>query len=144
MNKITEEEIIQFLKEETYEEVITSETDIFNECGVSGDDSHELIEKYHTEYNVDMSNYLWYFHCDEEGSWNSIGGSFFKPPNERVSRISITPKMLTEFANSKKWEINYPKHVLPKKRYDLIINQIIIILLLIFLLYKYVLRKYIF
>ncbi len=58
MNKINEEEIFQFLKEETYEEVITSETDIFNECGVSGDDSHELIEKYHTKYNVDMSNYF--------------------------------------------------------------------------------------
>jgi hypothetical protein len=45
MDKITEEEIIQFLKEETYEEVITSEADVFNECGISGDVFWELIEK---------------------------------------------------------------------------------------------------
>ncbi len=43
MNNITEVEIIQFLREETYEEVIRSETDIFSECGISGY-SHELID----------------------------------------------------------------------------------------------------
>jgi hypothetical protein len=99
MNNITDEEIIQFLKEETYDEVITAETDIFNECRISGDDSHELIEKYQMEYGVDMSNYLWYFHCDEEGS-SFITSMFFKPPYKRVTRIPITPKMLTNFANS--------------------------------------------
>lgn len=98
MNNITEVEIIQFLNEETYEEVISSETDIFNECGISGDDSHELIEKYQMKYSVDMSTYLWYFHCDEEGL-RSIGGMFFKTPYKRVIRIKVTPKMLTDFAN---------------------------------------------
>lgn len=140
MNKITEEEIIQFLKEETYEDTITSETDIFNECGISGDDSHELIEKYQMKYNVDMSTYLWYFHCDEEGT-NFITGMFFKPPYKRVTRIPITPKMLTDFANSKIWKIDYPEHKLPKYRYDMIINYIFFLIILIWLISSLI-RKY--
>ncbi len=47
-----------------------------------------------------MSNYLWYFHCNEEGT-GSIGGMFFNTPYKSVNRIPVTPKMLTEFANSK-------------------------------------------
>jgi Protein of unknown function (DUF1493) len=140
MDNITEEEIIHFLKEETYEEEITSETDIFNECGISGDDSHELIEKYQMKYNVDMSNYLWYFHCDEEGS-TFITGMFFKPPYKRVTRIPITPKMLTDFANSKIWKIDYPEHKLPKYRYDMIFNQVLFLVILIWLISSSI-RKY--
>ncbi len=131
--EIPEKEIIDFLKEETYEDEITSDTDIFNECGVSGDDSHELIEKYHLKYNVDMSNYLWYFHCDEEGS-TFITGMFFKPPYKRVTRMPIIPKMLTDFANSKTWKIDYPEHTSTKKRYDILINQIAFLMILIWLI----------
>lgn len=138
--KTSEDEIIQFLKAETCEDKITSDTDIFNDCGISGDDSHELIEKYHIKYNIDMSNYLWYFHCDEEGS-SFITGMFFKPPYKRVTRIPVTPKMLTEFANSKKWKIDYPEHNLPKKRYDLLINQIVFSIILIWLIFSLI-RKY--
>ena len=140
MNNINEEEIIQFLKVETYEEVITSQTDIFNECGISGDDCHELIEKYQIKYSVDISNYLWYFHFDEEGS-TLITGMFFKPPYKRVTRIPITPKMLTKFANSKKWNIDYPEHKLPKYRNDIIFNQIVLLIILIWLIYSLA-RKY--
>ena len=141
MNKITEEEIIQFLKEETYEEVITSETDIFNECGVSGDDCDELLEAYQKKFDVNMTGYLWYFHCDEEGMGN-IGGTFFQPPNERVERIPVTPKMLSEFANSKIWKIDYPEHNLPKKRYDLLINQTIFFIILIWLISSLIMKYF--
>jgi hypothetical protein len=133
MSRITEEEIIQFLKEETYEDSITSDTDIFNDCGVNGDDSHELIKKYLIKYNIDTANYLWYFHCDEEGR-GSIGGMFFKAPYKRVNRIPVTPKMLTEFANSKKWKIDYPEHTLPKYRFDILINQILFLIIIIWLI----------
>ena len=131
---VAEEEITQFLKQETYEDKITSETDVFRECGVSGDDCDELLHSFQEKYNVDMTEYLWYFHHEEEGSWNSIGGSFFKSPNERVKRIPITPKMLTEFANSKKWKIYYPEHKLPKYRYDIYINWIFLISLILLII----------
>ena len=131
---VAEEEIIQFLKQETYEDKITSETDVFRECGVSGDDCDELLHSFQEKYNVDMTEYLWYFHHEEEGSWNSIGGSFFKSPNEQVKRIPITPKMLTEFANSKKWNVNYPEHKLPKHRYDIYINWLFLISIIVLII----------
>jgi hypothetical protein len=85
-----------------------------------------MIEKYAKKYNVDMSAYLWYFHTDEEG-FNSIGGQFFKPPYERVTRIPVTPQMLADFIVTKKWKVDYPAHEIPKHRTDLIINKIILI-----------------
>jgi hypothetical protein len=121
----TVDEIIDFLTDLAGTDKINSDSDIFNDVGMVGDDFHEMIEKYSKKYSVDMSGYLWYFHTDEEGS-SSIGGAFFPPPYERVKRISVTPLMLTNFANQRKWDIQYPEHTLPKKRYDLCVNTIIV------------------
>jgi len=104
-------------------------TDIFKDMGVVGDDFHEMIEKYSKKHQVDMSDYLWYFHTNEEGQ--SIGGTFFKPPYERVSRIPVTPQMLADFILTKKWKVEYPKHEIPKQRTDLLINKIILIVFVI-------------
>lgn len=128
---ILEQEIINFIEKEFWESNLNSNSDVFAKVGVSGDDCDDLMITYQKKYQVDMSEYLWYFHHEEEGSWNTIGGSFFQRPNERVKRIPITPKMLTEFANSKKWTVDYPEHNLPKYRYDIIINWSFIILLII-------------
>ena len=120
----TTNEIIDFVKETTGWDNITKDTDIFDN-GIVGDDFHELIEKFAEKYSVDMTNYLWYFHADEEGwSW-SFGKLFFAPPYKRVQRIAVTPSLLTEFANKGKWDIEYPKHNIPEKRYDLLINKFV-------------------
>jgi hypothetical protein len=112
--------------------------DIFEDMGVVGDDFHEMIEKYSTKYQVDMADYLWYFHTNEEG--HNIGGDFFIPPYERVKRIPVTPQMLADFIPTKKWKVEYPIHEIPKKRTDLAINKIIIIIffvgLAIWFIYK--------
>lgn len=118
------EELIGFLKELSGADKIKPTTDIFEDILV-GDDFHEMVEKYAKKYSVEMKGYLWYFHTDEENAWNSIGAYFFKPPYQRVERIPVTPSMLTDFANRGKWDINYPQHTLPKRRYDILINQIL-------------------
>lgn len=107
-----------------------SNTDIFGEMGIIGDDFHEVIETYAKKYKVDMSGYLWYFHADEEGS-GGIGAAFFKPPYDRIKRIPVTPSMLADFSETKQWKINYPPHKIPKRRIDLIINAMLLIALLI-------------
>lgn len=119
-----EEEIIELIKSKTGADIVTSETDIFKDLGVVGDDFDELMADYQVKYNVKMDKYLWYFHADEEG--HSIGGFFFKAPNARVSRIPVTPKMLTEFASKKEWSIDYPDHKLPKYRWDIVFNQVLV------------------
>ncbi len=126
------EDLIEFIKMLSGSKKVESNSDIYSEIRMGGDDFNEMIEKYATKYSVDMTNYLWYFHSDEEGQ--NFGGLFFKPPYCRVNRIPVTPSMLADFANKSKWDIQYPEHKLSKKRYDLIINQIIVITFLIGLL----------
>ncbi len=115
--------IIGFLKELSGLQDIKSESDIFADLGMTGDDFHEMIDKYSKRYSVNMEKYLWYFHTNEEGF--NTGALFFKPPYKRVKRISITPQLLTEFANKGIWDMPYPDHNLPKRRYDIIVNQIL-------------------
>ena len=63
------DEIKSFIVDKTgcEQHVVTSNCDLMNDLGCSGDDFHELIEDYAKKYGVNMDNYLWYFHTDEEG-----------------------------------------------------------------------------
>ena len=140
MNKYSEENILSFLTDLLGCEKITSQTDIFEDLGVVGIDFHEMMEKYAEKFNVDMTSYLWYFHSGEEGL--SIGREFFKSPYDRVNRIPVTPKMLTEFANKTYWDIAYPDHKLPKRRWDILINQGLAIGLFIWLLVKWLMSYF--
>lgn len=126
---ITEQEIIDFITKEFWESKLTSDSDVFSEVGIDGDDCDEFLQKYSEKYSVNMNDFLWYFHYQDEASLTSfnIGGSLFKSPNQSVTMIPITPKMLTEFANSKKWSVDYPEHKLPKHRYDIYVYWIFLI-----------------
>lgn len=129
---ITEKEIIDFIETEFWKSNLQSDSDIFTLLKIDGDDCDDLLSKYSEKYDVDMNGFLWYFHYQEEGSLTfNFGNIFFKNPHNRVKEIPITPKMLAEFAVSKKWDINYPKHELPKYRYDIIINYLIIAVLIL-------------
>jgi hypothetical protein len=121
----TVDEVIIFLKEVTGAKKIDIGSDIFYDIGVVGDDFDEMMHEFAEKFSVDMDQYLWYFHGDEEGSIGSIGGFFFAPPYKRVNRIPVTPILLTEVANKGKWDIEYPDHRLPKWRFDVYINQAI-------------------
>lgn len=124
---VTLKDIIGLISEKTGAKPgeISEHTDIFAHLGVCGDDFHELIEEYARRFQVDMTSYLWYFHADEEGQ--NIGGLFFKPPYARVERLPVTPDLLKTFANTRKWGLDYPEHQVPKKRYDLIFNQVMVL-----------------
>ena len=108
-------EIRNFLEDYSGVYAEDPDIDIFKDMGVTGDDFHEMIENYSKKYNVDMTDYLWYFHTNEEG-YMSIGGQLFKPPYEKVRRIPVTPKMLADFIMIKKWDLKYPPHEIPKHR----------------------------
>jgi hypothetical protein len=122
--KPTLENIIDFIVDTTGFKSINPNTDIVIDVGCSGDDWHELIDKYSEKFSVDISNYLWYFHTHEEGL-GSIGGIIFKSPDQRVRRIKITPKDLFNMAQIGIWNLDYPDHFIPKKRHDLTINMVV-------------------
>ena len=129
-------EIVEFLKNQTGCDTVLDNSDVTEDLGVDGDDFDDLVLNFSKKFNVDTSSCLWYFHCSEEGSWNSIGGTFFESPDKRVKHIPVTPLMLLEFAHKGKWVIKYPDHKLPKKRYDILINQLLIAVFVVFLIYK--------
>ncbi len=130
MNKLNE--IIYFVKDILGIDEIELESDIFK-LGVVGDNFHEMIDKYTKIYELDMTEYLWYFHADEEGQ--NLGAIFFKPPYLKVERIPVTPKLLAKYAKTKKWTIKYPKHKLPNKRYDINISKIFLIISIILIIW---------
>src|SRR5690606_36056614 len=129
------DEIQSFIADKTGCDIIevTEDCDIHNDLGCTGDDFNELMQVYSSTFNVKMDTYLWYFHMDEEGQ--NFGGTFFKPPNERVEHIPVTPQLLLDFANKGSWDITYPEHKLPKRRYDMIINQVLVGLFVAYLIY---------
>jgi len=131
-------EILKYVANHTgwAEGEVLENSDIVTDLRCDGDDFGELIDKFSKDYNVDISTYRWYFHHTEEGSWNSIGGTIFRPPDKRVKRIPVTPGMLLEFARSGKWDIQYPDHKVPQRRYDIIINQLLVAVFLSILIYK--------
>ncbi len=134
-------EIIEFIHQETGL-AINEDFDITGSLGVYGDDFFDLMEAFSVKFGVNMDNFLWYFHSGDEGV-NFPGRALFKPPYEHVKRIPITPTMLCQFANARYWNLNYPPHHIPKKRFDLLINRIFfgaisaLILLILFLKYCY-------
>jgi len=134
----TSESIFQFLNKYSNGKPLHLETDIVNSLDIYGDDIDELLADFANTFKVDMSQYLWYFHTEEEGQ--NLGGLFFKSPNRRVRRIPITPQMLLEFANTGKWNVNYPIHKLPKYRIDLLINFILFIVVIWLIVYYWLIK----
>jgi hypothetical protein len=124
MEKNSVDAIIDFLKEELGVDNIHPDTDIIKDLEVSGDEFFEMLADYARAFNVNVNEYLWYFHSEEESVFN-VGALFFAPPNRRVQRIPVTPNMLAEFAQQKKWHLNYPEHRIPTRRMDLIINRVV-------------------
>ncbi len=130
--------IIAFVENQTGSESALPDSDITDDLGVDGDDFFDLVKAFSEHFNVDISTCLWYFHCAEEGSFNNIGSCFFRSPEQRVKHIPVTPLMLFEFANRGKWDIDYPEHKLPKRRYDLVINQVLVGGFIIYIVLRYV------
>jgi len=105
---------------------VKENSDIVNDLRITRDDLHDLMQLYAVKFNVNMNNYLWYFHTTEEGDPFSLGGLIFPPPYKKVKRIPLTPNMLLDYAKKGNWELKYPEHRLMSRRYDIITNQILV------------------
>jgi acyl carrier protein len=107
--------------------ILKPDSDLFEDFGVFGDDLFELIDEFSEKYDVNIDNFLWYFHSPEEAS--SLFGIIFSPPNKRVSRIAITPDILVQYDNQKCWRLEYPAHEIPKRRWDILLSQLLFLAL---------------
>lgn len=128
MKEYTTKEITDFVCEFiACKETVSPATELEKGMGITGDDFDELIQKYSEKFNVDMTDYKWFFHTVEESCNISI---LFKSPDKYVENIPVTIKMLIEFANSGKWDVKYPEYEIPPARYDIYESYIIYALIL--------------
>lgn len=129
--------ITQFILDECdYDDQLEPDEDIFRRIGITGDDADDFLLAFKTTFDVDMQNYLWYFHSEEEGALN-LGGLFFKSPDRLVTRIPITPRVLSESINAKKWLVQYSEHTIPKFRGDLTLNRTLALAAVVMLIWTF-------
>ncbi|WP_188315868.1 DUF1493 family protein [Chitinophaga agrisoli] len=126
-------QILKFVKDQTGADEVLENSDINRDLGCDGDDFDELISKFAREYNVDTSSCLWYFHCTEEAN---IIWSISNSPDKYVTHIPVTPLMLLEFAQKGKWDLQYPEHTVPTRRYIFIPMLLLAASLLTFAIYQ--------
>lgn len=112
-----------------YDQSLTGGDDIFLIVRITGDDADDFMVRFADRFSVDMANYRWYFHHEEEGS--NFGGLFFKSPDQRVDYIPITIDLLADAVREKRWPIEYPTFELPRARKDILINQSIVAICLL-------------
>ncbi|MCG8493882.1 MAG: DUF1493 family protein [Sneathiellales bacterium] len=105
--------------------ILNLDSDISMEFGVYGDDLLELIDRYSIEFEVNIESFLWYFHSPEEAT--NPFRLIFPPPDRRVERIPITPRMLFTFMETGNWDLEYPRHRLPARRWDIISLKIFLL-----------------
>ena len=101
---------------------LADDEDLFATLGIEGDDASGFMDAFVARFEIDAAAYRWYFHHADEG-WN-FGGLFYKPIHARFGRIPITVATLTEAVRAGCWPIAYPDHVVPKRRWDIVINQL--------------------
>jgi len=119
------DEIQAFVREQTgCRKQLPEDASLQEDVGLFADDLGEFMDAFAKRFEVDLSSFLWYFHTGEEGP--SLGGVFFAPPQDRVTRIPITLRMLREAAELGNWTVAYPQHSLPARRYDILINQLVV------------------
>ena len=101
---------------------VADDVDLFDAFGIDGDDGSDFTEAFFARFEVDATDYRWYFHHGEEGS--NPGALFYRPIYRRFGHIPITVATLTEAVRTRRWPIVYPEHVVPGRRWDIVINQI--------------------
>ncbi|MNT62723.1 hypothetical protein D3C72_2004740 [compost metagenome] len=109
----------------------SDDDDLFERFGIDGDDASSFMDGFGARFGINGENYCWYFHHREEGT--NFGALFFAPPYRRVRRIPITPNILIEAIETKQWPLKYPPHQVPTVRWDIRVNQLLLLVPVILL-----------
>ena len=116
--------------------LVTTDADIVYDLGCVDFALDEFIAAYRSKFGVNMEDYRWYFHTNVvSGDTSALGKMLFKPAPNAVKHIPITAKILWESAINGKWNIWYPEHTVPRRRFDAYIQASIIFIFIVAILY---------
>jgi|ERR1035438_318780 hypothetical protein len=88
---------------------------LLDDLGVDGDQFDKLMGEFAQQFGVDLSGYLWYFHHGDEDEGLDPADLFFRQPS--YDQIAVTPRLLLESANARRWLVEYPPHRPPRRGY---------------------------
>lgn len=101
--------------------VLSEETDLHSDLGLTSLDLDEFLAEFAKRFDVDLSGFLWYFHTEEDGV--SPGRLLFAAPQDRVQKIPLKLALLYQAVELSRWPVDYPEHSLPRRRWDVVVNQ---------------------
>ncbi|MDJ0614076.1 MAG: DUF1493 family protein [Rhizobiaceae bacterium] len=109
----TDQEILNRFQEIAREELlfegeIKPGEDVFEQMSAAGEDCDDVLFKFTDEFEIDMSDFLFYFHYENEFATLLS--------NRSLGYIPITIELLVKAAQEKKWPVEYPDHKPPDWR----------------------------
>lgn len=121
------EEIIELARSRTGNSSVTADTRLYADLGMTGDNAHEFLLAYATQYDVDMERLIWLRFFDDEPSTNDLmapaitfAASVLSPTfavrwqAARDAEREITIAHLAEVARAKVW--SDPGHAYKRTR----------------------------
>ncbi len=107
--------------------------DLHDDLGITGESFNLIMSKFGREFNVDMRNYLWYFHHPEENALG-LAGLFRNSPSFRVPHIPVTPNLLLQAVELGRWPVEYPEHDISGNNFEITIDRFIALSLFLFII----------
>lgn len=104
--------------------MLTADTDLHADLRLIGLDLGEFLDEFAVRFGIDLSGFPWYFHSEDDGA--SFGRLFFASPQDRVTRIPLRLGLLYAAAETGRWPVEYPAHSLPPRRWDVIIDRLLV------------------
>lgn len=101
--------------------MLSEETDLHSDLRLISLDLEEFLDEFAKRFDVDLSEFLWYFHTEEDGV--SLGRLFFAAPQDLVTRIPLRLALFYQAVELGRWPVDYPEHSLPRRRWDVVVDQ---------------------
>lgn len=100
--------------------------DLLRAAGMEGEAANAFFDAFALKYAVNMNDFLWFFHyaADEPPYWRRV-----KPvgrDGRAFPMLPITPRLLADAANEKRWPLEYPSHRLRVSRWPMIVMFVLL------------------
>ena len=121
------EDIVELAREFSFDHLVCgNDQDLLRATGMDGEDANAFFDAFARKYSVNMNDFLWFFHytADEPPYWRRV-----KPvgrDGRAFPMLPITPRLLADAANERRWPLEYPTHRLSVSRWPMIVMFVLL------------------